>query len=289
MSESPAILDAEAAAAGGFIPAVVGKMGALYGAAVDVMRPLGVFEGVATDFAARWPSTGGELPWQDVWAQMAADDRGSFLLVVQAALEFIASAETPPEDQPWPIEFSAAHVLVDLYVLSERVRGLRRKLVGRDTVDLHGFAEVVWIAMRLGAMSEAFRAEIHGYSGAVEQAKALIKKERDRAERGGQVQGGKAKAAAEAWRKPFLAWLQQEIDAANAARAEPMNLDAVVTHARQNWPAAGFGGQKVPPEASTLRAAIAWGQRQTPSLFTREPAKRGAKKKGGQAGLNSRI
>jgi len=192
-------LDAEAAAAGGFIPAVVGKMGALYDAACEALEPTGIYESVAADFEARW-STRGSQGSQDLWERMIEDERGSFLLIVSGALKYIGATPTPSSAGPWPIEFAAAHVLVDLFVLSTRVRDLRRELVGRDTVDLQGFAEVVWISLRLGAMGEAFRAERYGFASAIADAQRIIK-HRKAAQQNG---GARTKANADAWRLPAL-------------------------------------------------------------------------------------
>jgi hypothetical protein len=106
----------------------------------------------------------------------------------------------------------------------------------------------------------------------------------DGARAGGKKTGSINTDLAVGWRKPFLAWLQEKVNTANAEGSSPLSGDAVLELAASSWPAAGFAHQQVRPERSTLKAAIEWGSRQRPSLFDRPSAARGRKKSTPQPG-----
>ena len=188
VSENDLAHDEAAAADGQFIRAVGLKMAALADRAAELLEPTGAIQRAAA-------------PNVEAWAQAIDDDRGLYAALGLAALTFIGEAPVPPEDRPWPPEFAAAHVLVDLYVFGARFRRLRRRLIGRDSLDVQGMAELVWIAMRLGAMSEAFRAEQYRFHSAVAEARELVAQR----ERGSRRGGSTRTAIADRWRIPGLA------------------------------------------------------------------------------------
>ena len=140
------------------------------------------------------------------------DDAGYWALTAHHAVEFVRSAPRPDERLPWPRELAAAQMLLDLYLFGQRVRSLRRTLIGRDTLDLYGIAELVWMALRLGAMSETFRLEQPSYEAlcsSADQAEALLEARGRGARRGGE----------ETARRADLRWRNQAFEIAVRLRA----------------------------------------------------------------------
>lgn len=231
--------DEAAAANGQFIRAVALKMDALAGRAAELLEPTGAFQRAAG-------------PNAEAWALAAEDDRGLYVVWALSALSFIGESPAPPEDQPWPPEFAAAHVLVDLYVFGERFRRLRRRLIGWDTADLQGMAELVWIAMRIGAMSEAFRAEQYGFHSAIAEARELLAQRKS-----GSRNGGAAKAAlADVWRIPGLA-LANELRAAKPS----LSTETLADELRSELPKRkGDAGRpiQVPGSTAIRKQITAW-------------------------------
>jgi len=148
-----------------------------------------------------------------------------------------------------------------------------------------GTAQVEWRALASGRAAAELAYELGRVvreaelKAAHERAADAGAKVGQGAVKGGQKRGAAQTKDAEAWRTPFLHWLQPEIDAANADLSEPMTFEAVINFAERNWPSEGFATQKAKPERSTLATAIRWGPAQNPPLFTRAPAKRGKRKR----------
>ena len=198
----------EAAKAGRYIDAVVTRLGAMFNAGVERLQNDGAFVAGVERLAAEGAFHSAVLKPSAMFAAMVDDPSGLSAIAAACALDFIRSAPSPSLAEPWPSDFAAAHVLVDLYVFRSRYRTTRRRMI-QGKVDLNDIAELVWVAMRIGALSEGFRAHRFGYEANLAKASELMRKEAERVAKS----GGAMKAKALSWRELVL-------PSAQAARAK---------------------------------------------------------------------
>ncbi|WP_374578531.1 hypothetical protein [Phenylobacterium sp.] len=186
-----------------------------------------------------------------------------------AALQYARSRPSPKEGEPWPAELVAAQLLMDVYLFASRVRSQRRTLVGRNIVDAVDISELIWIGMRIGALSEALRPGFRPDLGATMDAarKAL------EARQVGQAKGAKrTKEKAEAWRKLALEIARRRRD------QNPKKGDSPL--AREVWEELRGGDsplEKVPAEATVARLIRSWVADGSLSASLARPAPKGGK------------
>ena len=162
-----------------------------------------------------------------------------------AAVKYVEARRWPRPGEPWPVELVAAQLLIDIYRFAARVRALRREIVGHDTLDVGGLAELVWLGLGIGALSEALRPGFRpidaaeGLAASVADAEALLAKQQSARELG--TETTKRKAAA---------WNAEALKIAQQCRASDPSaaLEAVRNAVRANFPASltVIGGRGVP-------------------------------------------
>lgn len=197
----------EAASAGQFALAIRLILDEMQGGAIEVLGETPEYQQMWRDL---YLTAAADSPGLDPMAfvdWMLERDWDGLALSAKAALDYVQARPWPGAGEEWPRELVAAWVLLDVFAMASKARGLRRKLVGRDTLDLVGVAELVWIALRIGALSEAmtpgFRPSAGAFGSLGESADAAAQALEAR-ETGLKNAKEKVIAKADLWRIPAL-------------------------------------------------------------------------------------
>lgn len=251
--------DEEAARAGDFIGAVTLKLDAMAEGAVETLASVGAFDVFFRNLGG-WAVKNSRVPPSELFDELIDGREGFYAVAARGALDFADGKDVPSSDQPWPLEWVAAHILLDVYMFGNRVSALRRRLVIDKALDLVGTAELIWIAMRVGAMSEAFRPGPRDMAARLAEADRLLEAQRVARHDGTATQ--KSKAAA---------WQAKALPVAQRARREDpwIPQERVITAIRAgvtkefNAPLERPGGEapkvvkvKIPASDSRIRSVI---------------------------------
>jgi hypothetical protein len=195
MSDRPPLsVDEAAAARGDWIAAWFAKLDAIQAAAMDAVIDAGIFDTLTEVLSAEFGEVSDGVAWE-VFNELP--------LKVTSLLcsRYLARNPPPPLSEPQPFAASAAHMMV----LIEEYQHAGELLVRRadaGTLDANDIMHLSWLAAGIGAVSEAFRANIYGFDRHHETA--------NRVRSGGRKGGEARKAAADVWRKPLIEWTAEQ-------------------------------------------------------------------------------
>ncbi len=236
-----------------WLATVSGELAAIWNRAVDELDANGLIDDAVSAVGQTIAQSG---PVTANFADALLEDPAFESAVVASAGAIVVESAPAPEE-PWPVVYFAALQVLYLWTFWRRARLVRRGMV-QGRLDLQELGELVWIATRIGALSEGFRpaySEALGLASEVTEARA--RNESAKVARG---QGGETTKAKRA------AWEATALAIAQAARADDPSLDRTgvrdVIRAKFTTPALAKGskGQVIkvplPKSDATLYGAI---------------------------------
>jgi len=236
-----------------WLATVSAELAAVWNRAVDELDANGLIDG-AVSAAGQTIVQSGPVT-ADLVDVLLVDPAFESAIVASAGAIFVESAPAPEE--PWPVVYFAALQVLYLWTFWRRARLVRRGMV-QGRLDLQGLGELVWIATRIGALSEGFRP-------AYSEALALASEVTEARVRNNSAEVAR-KLGAETTKAKRKAWEERALAIAQAARAEDPGLNRTgvrdVIRAKFTTPALAEGAKgqvikvSLPASDSTLYDAI---------------------------------
>lgn len=242
--------DDAAAKAGDFIRALVLKIDAVVGHAVDVLANEGMYDDLAQGMLSAAIAGGLEQDqFPDFWDGVIDDPAGFYAIAAWGGIEFIGKAPSPPAGEPWPEPYAAAVIVVDVYLFAKRVRELRRGL-RRGEVNLQGFAELVWLGGQIGAVSDAFHPDTRAAAQNLAEARRQLLADRQSKSDGALLTNEAKRARIETDRDEALRLAPTELARAPLNRSGSWSLTRL-----SEAVAAAWQGEEV-PSARVIRGYL---------------------------------
>lgn len=227
-AESPSMNDpGEAFITDNYIQAVSSKAGVIWVHSLGVLTEAGAVQSARRALSERLDPASAPVGPNEL-ADQIVTELPPVTWAAMVGLHFLETSD-PPEE-PWPAPYFAAFQLIYIWQFWKAARRARRRMIQGAGVAFD-CAELVWLGMHIGSLSEGARPE---YFELLKELQPLRDLARARV-KGGRIRGAKRTADADLWRVPTLAraiamrskkpWLGQKALVKRIEADDPENAD----------------------------------------------------------------